>query len=229
MSDTDAEWVEELYFKDPLALDPEAAISIKRDVHDVIVEADVTAFIEAFHEVMRTPGKMFGLIEILRPDERLGQPFVEGDRFQGRYSIEHALGWEDGDDDDDGLWERLVEKVFHWVENANLSDFGLVTEMQLDPAAAPDGWARFKYVYLDGTPIAGSTTFMMRAEGPGRCHFRTVFEYQEQSIATVVLFGASGLKAHTQVLIAEVDDTLAKCGGTLVSMTMPAAYRYRAE
>jgi len=227
---TTEEWAKELAAKKPLHLDPKSKISIKRDVHNVIVGADATSFIKALHEALMRPGQWFGLIEILRPPDRMGKPFEVGDRLQGKYSIEKAIGIDQGDDDsDDGFFEKLLEKTLSWIEDETLSDYGLVTVVDLDPATAPDGVARFKYIYLEGTPIAGATTFEVVPIDDKSCCFRSIFEYQELNFTTALMFGTYGLKLHNQVIIAEADIATKALGVDVIWMDIPAEYRVKPD
>lgn len=222
----DPQWVTELEARAVLSTDATANIAIKRDVHNILVGAPAGVFINTLHDVLRTPGEMFGLISVHRPPERMGEPFVVGDRLQGRYSLEDA--WQidqDDDDSDDGFMERTFERCLRWIEDKHLSDYGLVTEVALDPTQSADGIARFRYVYLEGTPIAGSTTFECVPVGDDKCCFRSIFEYQELAYSTVLLFGSVGLRLHNQVIVAEAQLAAQRLGVEIEWMDVPEAYR----
>ncbi|MFT3775747.1 MAG: hypothetical protein QM820_61150 [Minicystis sp.] len=220
----------DVYDKKVLALDPQSAIAIKRDVQTIDVGAKASDMMAAFAGTLQTPGKMFGLIQVLRTPDKTGQPFAVGERFQGRYSIDDAII--------EGLkksWlealapgvAKLIEvldldKVFDVVENLILSDYGLITEIDLSPP--PGKPARFKYEYLEGTPIAGSLTVECQETGPSSCRFTQISEYQEIRLEVVLVFGTMVLKMHNQVFYEEVKQAASSIGAPILATTIPAAY-----
>lgn len=229
MSDTDT-MDPDVYEKKVLALDPSGAIAVKRDVHTIDVGAHATDMMTAFAATLEAPGKMFGLIQVLRTADKQGQPFSVGERFQGRYSIDDAIV--------EGLkqsWlnalapgvSKIIEvldldRAFDVVENLMLSDYGLITDIDLAPA--PGQPFRFKYVYLEGTPIAGSLEVQCVETGPGTCRFTQISEYQEIGLEVVLVFGTMVLKMHDQVFYEEVRQAAASIGAPLLGTTIPANY-----
>lgn len=220
----------DVYDKKVLALDPASAIAIKRDVQTIDVGAKAEDMMAAFATTLQTPGKMFGLIQVLRTADKTGQPFTVGERFQGRYSIDDATI--------EGLkksWldtlapgvAKLIEvldldRVFDVVENLMLSDYGLISAIDLSPP--PGTPARFQYSYLEGTPIAGSLQVTVEATGPTSCRFTQVSEYQEIRLEVVLVFGTLVLKMHDQVFYEEVKQAAALLGAPILGTTIPAAY-----
>jgi hypothetical protein len=222
-----ARWETALDARVVLPLQPDAPISIKRDVHNLVVSADARPFADAFHAVLTDPNRRFGLIEVDRQRQSVGKPFAVGERFQGRYSLEGAVGQQLGPDvqrlfedlDSDPDFREMVCEI----ENAHLSDYGVITELVLGPADAKE--LRFAYHYLSGSPIAGSSTFVVAQLGPGRSRVTQTFEYQEQTRSFADFFGAGGLAMHNGVVESQVVQAAALAGGKVVEsdLRLPAA------
>ena len=222
------EWERDLEHKRVLALDPHSPIAIKRDVHNLVVAADARALAEAFHQVMTDPTRRFGLITVNRVSGRAGQPFVLGERFQGRYSIEGSVRQQL-----EGKWERAfgkaagheaVRQFFCRVENETTSDYGVIDLLQLDPPAGRPFMLRYRY--LEGTPIAGSSTFIITQLGPGQSQLTQIFEYQELEAAFTAFFSAGGLQLHNQVVYSQTEQAAALIGTHVVSSDIPVAYAH---
>jgi len=203
-----------------LDLDPHGSIAIKRDVHEFIVEANADDFATAFATVLTHPESTFGLIRVKRPHNRLGKSFREGERFQGCFSIERAIRlrfraeWLDV-----FLAARPTARVIGWLEDMMLSNYAEVREI-----SEHDGVHRVHYVYLDGTPIAGSTTFTVEPLDEDRCRVRQVFEYQEQDSMALASFQRMGLKMHDQVVWEQIHQTARMLHAEVVSASIPTAY-----
>src|SRR5690349_12977582 len=177
--------VRRLATRAPLPVDPGRPIAIKRDVHDFDVTCDAATFTRAFREVVTDATSTFGLIRIRRHPSRLGADFELGERFQGCFSLEravvsalsrrglvgaaHAAGRL--------LQTRAVTRALTWIEDAMLSDYAEIEELEMAPA--PGEPFRLRYRYLAGTPIAGSSVFVVEPAGAARCRVRQIFEYQE--------------------------------------------------
>jgi hypothetical protein len=219
---------EKLLARAPLPVDPARAIAIKRDVHEFEVDVEAQAFARAFREVMTDPESTFGLIRVKRPRERLGRDFEVGERFQGCFSLEMALsGWVERGPLRPlagavrGLLARgAVARAIALVEDRLLSDHAEIEELSLDEA----GHARLRYRYLEGTPIAGSSTFVVEPEGAGRCRVRQIFEYQEVNAIALATFQRFGLKYHDQVVHMQVQQAAARAGARAVRGTIPDHY-----
>src|SRR5882724_2673747 len=74
-------WESQLDQKKELVLDPRRDITIKRDVHTIVVAADTDKLANAFHEVMRDTKRHYGLIRVDRKQANIGKPFQLGERF----------------------------------------------------------------------------------------------------------------------------------------------------
>jgi hypothetical protein len=214
----------------PLPLDAEASIAIKRDVHEFEVVADAAAYARAFKDIVTDPEIMFGLIRVRRPEPRAGRDFEVGEKFQGCFSLERALvgalerrGWDGAAERARALCETpAAARVLTWIEDQMLSDYAQIEELDMDPA--PGAPHRLRYRYLDGTPIAGSSVFMVEAIAPGRCRVRQIFEYQEVNALALATFQRFGLKFHDQVVHMQIHKAAERIGARVVRSTIPAAY-----
>ena len=178
--------------RQPLAIDARRAIAVKRNTHEFEIAATAEEFAKAFAAVLAEPGARFGQITIGRLPGRDGRPFTVGERFTGRVML---LG---------GLIADLA-----------LSDYAEVVELRLD---APP--YRAVYHYLDGCPMAGSSTFTIDDVAPGRCRFRVVFEYQELSALAIAVLNRFGLRLHDDVTRAQVEAAARRLGAHVLSSTM---------
>ncbi len=216
--------------RQPLELDPASAIAIKRDVHDFEIAADAATFARAFRELMTDPEIMFGLIRVRRPAARAGRDFEVGERFQGCFSIERALlgalerrGWDGARRAAAAVMARPgAARVVTWLEDQLLSDYAQIEEIDLDPP--PGTPYRLRYRYLDGTPIAGSSVFVVEAAGPSRCRVRQVFEYQEINGIALGTFQRFGLKFHDQVVHMQIHKAAERIGAAVLGSTIPVEY-----
>jgi hypothetical protein len=195
----------------PLPVNPARPIAIKRDVHEFEIAAPAERFARAFEEVVTDPASTFGLIRVKRPADRLGQRFTRGERFQGSFSFELAAGprlaW---------LFAlRPVARVATWLEDQFMSDYAEIVEFEP---------LRLRYRYLDGTPIAGSSTFTIEPLGPDRCRFTQIFEFQEINGIALRTFQSFGLKYHDQVVWQQVRRAAAKANAAVLSRTIPEEY-----
>ena len=222
-----ARWEQELAARTPLSLNPNSAVTIKRDVHNIEIDAPAAVFVAAFHAVMVDPNRSFGLIRVERPTQQLGHPFSLGDRFQGRYQIDQAIeadlkGWEK-------RWfgelaeDPVIRSFLCQIENKSTSDYGEISELALSPP--PDGEYRMAYRYLSGSPIAGSSTFTVTPLSQSACRLTQVFEYQEQSLTFAVFFSAGGLKFHDQVVMSQATQAAANLGAHITASDIPKEYQ----
>jgi hypothetical protein len=223
--------VQRLAKRERLPASPDKSIAIKRDVHEFIVDTDANSFAAAFRQVMTDPEGMFGLIRVKRAADRLGRAFEPGERFQGCYSITGALyqatarGWR----------RRVLRPVValilrappvRWlvtqIEDAVLSDYAIIDELVLDP---PPGQPHtLKYSYLVGTPIGGSSRFLVEAIGERRCRVTQIFEYQEVNAVALATFQRFGLKMHDQVVHMQIHKAAERAGARVLSGTIPVEY-----
>ena len=96
-----------------------------------------------------------------------------------------------------------------------LSDYAEIVELED---------MRLRYRYLDGTPLAGQSTFTIEARGPNRCLVRQIFEFQEVNGLALATFQSFGLKYHDQVVSMEIRRAAERAGARVLSETIPAAY-----
>lgn len=230
-------WATELRARQPLALDYRSDISVKRDMRDVIVDVEAARLAPAFQQVMSDPERRYGLIRVDRLPENLGKPFALGEHFQGRYEVDRAIARElqghlrqwFGDFADS-------EPVQAWVcqiENGLTSDYGVISELDLSPAPGRD--YVLQYRYLEGSPIAGSSTFtvaditdpaVLAQHGISKgSRLRQLFEYQEQSSSFATFFTKGGLRLHNQVVYSQAEQAAAAAGGKVVASDIPVEYQ----
>jgi len=203
-------------------------ITVKRDVHSFELAADADEVARKFHEVMRTPGLKFGMIEVDRPEAEQGQPFHLGSRFQGRYVIE----------DTNPVLQHLSEwqparQAFCAVSNKTTSDYGVIVELELPPevraADAPPHPAVgttfvLEYSYLVGSPIGGSSRFEVMQLSEKRSRLTQIFTYQETNASFAAFFANGGLTLHKQVVSSQVAKTAKALGVAVLSTDMPTEY-----
>lgn len=223
-----AEWAAELAVRKRLVTDGSRPITIKRDVHSFELPADADDVARRFHEVMRTPGLKFGMIEIDRPEAERGQPFHLSSRFQGRYVIEdsnpvlqHLAQW------------QPAKQAFCAVSNQTTSDYGVIVELDLPPQVRPvDAPAHpapgtvfvLEYAYLVGSPIGGSSRFEVTQLSDNRSRLTQIFTYQETNASFAAFFANGGLTLHKQVVSSQVAKTAHALGVAIIATDMPAAY-----
>ncbi len=204
----------------PQPVDPTRAIAVKRDVHELVVDVDAATFAAAFRAVVTDPASTFGLIRVKRPAERMGRDFAVGERFQGCFSLERAaarkLPW---------LAKLLAkpgpQRLLTWIEDRMLSNYAEVVSIEKRPGEVHV----LVYRYLEGTPIAGSSEFVIEPAGAGRCRVRQIFEYQEVNAVALGTFQSIGLKWHDGVVKMEIEKAAARAGARVVADTIPEGYR----
>jgi hypothetical protein len=220
-------WEGELDKKKELALNPASEITIKRDVHSIVVSTDADKLANAFHDVMRDPKRHFGLIKVDRKQANVGQPFKIGERFQGRYQVDQAIM-----KDLRGAWAKKVfgdftkdpgvEDFLCRVENQATSDYGTIARLELSPKPGED--YVLSYRYLEGSPIAGSSTFVVSQVAPGVSKLTQIFEYQELSLTFALFFSSGGLKLHDQVVYSQVSQAAEVLHAKIISTDIPDTY-----
>jgi len=220
-------WEQELDKRGVLKLDAKSDITIKRDVHNLVVSADAGPLAEAFHRVMRDPERHFGLIQVNRKRANVGKPFSIGERFQGRYVIADAI-----EQTFEQRWARFFGKLVEnedvrdaicAFENQHTSDYGIISQLQLSPG--PEGEFRLAYRYLQGSPIAGSSTFVVTPLGAKKSRLTQIFEYQEFTRNFALFFSSGGLKLHNQVVYSQTKQAADLLGAQILESDIPFEYR----
>jgi hypothetical protein len=230
-------WAAQLRDRQPLALDYRSDITVKRDLRDMIVDVEAARLAPAFQQVMSDPARRYGLIRVDRLPEQLGKPFALGEKFQGRYEVDQAIAHElhghlrqwFGDFADS-------EPVHAWVcqiENGLTSDYGVISALALSPA--PGQESVLQYRYLEGSPIAGSSTFtvaditdpaLLAQHGISKgSRLRQLFEYQEQTSSFATFFTKGGLRLHNQVVYSQAEQAATAAGGKVVASDIPVEYQ----
>lgn len=219
-------WERELDRKKILPLLPRAKIDIKRDVHTAIIAADAGALARSFHAIMKDPNRRFGLIRVERKRQNIGRDFQLDERFQGRYELDRALAQQAPKH-----CERIKQiaeepplcEALWRFENARTSDYGIIAEFDLDPAPGAD--YILAYRYLEGSPIAGSSTFIITQLAPARSRFTQIFLYQEQTEAFAQFFTTGGLRLHNQVVYSQIKQAADAINAPILESDIPPEYR----
>jgi hypothetical protein len=231
-----ARWASDIRKAPPLSVDPKASISIKRDVHELIVGVDAATFARAFAAVLSDPARRFGLIRVDRLPENVGKDFRVGERFQGRYELAAA-----GRQQLSGIWAKLfgpvlddpgVEDCLCHIENGHTSDYGEIVRLDLESPSG--GVYSMQYRYLKASPIAGSSTFEvsditdseeLAALGvPAAARVRQIFLYQEQTESFAKFFTTGGLRLHDQVVYSQVMQAAEAAGTCILKTDIPPEY-----
>lgn len=235
MSNSEQGWAQRLARRPQLWLKPLGCIAIKRDMHSVDVDCDAAKLKTAFHAKMIDPCARFGLISVRRPCLRTGKDFQLGDRFQGRYSLKDSIvrtllktmfgGLEPLVD---GVLSAMgIRQIMGLIEDNVISDYGEIVELSLTQAPY-----RLKYVYLVGSPIAGSSTFVIEDVEPGpadtwtgpRSRVTQIFEYQELNAPSLGSLSTWALKVHNEVVYQQVKQSALAIGHEVVGTDIPPAY-----
>ena len=220
-------WEQELDQKRVLALQPSSKITIKRDVHNLIVSAEAAKLADGFHRVMQDPNRRFGLIKVDRKPGNVGKPFTVGERFQGRYELDEAIKQKLKGKWRDWFGELAEEppfcKILYDIENSHTSDYGIIARLELNPP--PGAEFVLSYQYLEGSPIAGSSTFAISALAPGQSRLTQTFEYQELTEDFAKFFSTAGLRLHNQVVYSQVRQAAELAGGQIVESDIPREYQ----
>jgi hypothetical protein len=198
MSALPEKFARKLTARHPLQMDPARPFAVKRNVHELTIEADADHFAKALTEVMSQPDAQFGAISVKRMPGREGRPFTVGERFTGCVNLSH-LGW------------PRLGRLGAWLENAVLSDFAEIVE--LSPR-------RVTYRYLSGCPMAGSSTFTVDPLPGGRCRFRVVFEYQEVAGFGITALNRFGLKIHDTATRVQAELAAGRLGARILDSTL---------
>lgn len=235
MSSSEQGWAQRLARRPQLWLQPLGSTAIKRDMHSVDVDCSADKLATAFHERMIDPCAKFGLISVRRPCLQTGKLFKLGNRFQGRYSLSDSIIRQLRKTMFGGLEPLLagimsamgIRQVMGLIEDNVISDYGEIVELQLTTLPY-----RLTYVYLVGSPIAGSSTFVIdnvepRADetwtGP-RSRVTQIFEYQELNFPSLASMSTWALKIHNEVVYQQVSQSALAIGHEVVDTDIPPEY-----
>ena len=205
----------------PQVIDARRSAAIKRTLPELELDVGAPAFARALREVMTDRTARFDLVRVRRPASDAWRDFAVGDRFQGCFSLRAAAAawgaprWLLGVA---ATLERLG--ALAWVEARVASDHSEITA--LDPY-------RVAYRYLDGTPLAGETTYTIAPRGDRACALEVAFTYQETTAAALALVHAFGLRAHDRAVLAQAEAAAARAGGRVVRHTIRAGRADRAD
>jgi hypothetical protein len=211
--DQGSAWEAKLGARPKLEIKENGSVSIKRDVHSFVIDEEASKVADAFHKTMIDPNKRFGLIHLMRIAKNVGKPFTEFEKFQGRYAIEDGLS----------LKGPFWESVLRGIEDKFTSDYGIIQRLNLQPKPGED--YLLEYDYLEGSPIAGSSTFTVHALGDKLSRLTQVFVYQECDPSFTTFFSTNGLKLHDQVVYSQARQTAESLHAKIVETDMPVAYQ----
>jgi len=211
-ADEGSAWETKLGSRLQLELKANGSVSIKRDVHSIDIDEEASKVADAFHKTMTDPTKRFGLIHVMRTARNQGKPFSLDEKFQGRYAVEDALK----------LKGPFWESVLRGFEDKFTSDYGVIKRLELTPKPGED--YLMQYCYLDGSPIAGSSTFTIHPLGPKLSRLTQIFEYQELDASFTSFFSTSGLKLHDQVVYSQAKQAADYLHAKIVATDIPDAY-----
>jgi hypothetical protein len=179
------------------ALDPARGPAIKRNLHELVVGAEASAFAAALEDVIVRPGAVFAGITLLRLPGRVGRPFTLGERLRTAIVVPRA--------------RRLGER---WLGDSAVID-------RLERGEAGGGFLA-RYRYLDGAPLAGSSTLRIEPLGPGRARFTACFEFQERGLLGVEVLHRFGVRAHDRAVLAQVQAAAAALGASVLASSVRA-------
>jgi hypothetical protein len=212
MSELTATSLRRLGARAPLEVDPRRAVAIKRNVHELVIDAPAARLAAAFHDVMTEPDARFGRIDVRRAPERRGTKFTVGERFHGCLSIA-------------GSFPRLarvldrigLRRLVTWFEDAVLCDYAEITTL-----VESERSFTASYRYLAGSPIAGESRFTITPLGPDRCRLEALFAYQEISPLAVLVLQLFAARLHDHVVVEQVERAAARARSAVLSSTMDA-------
>jgi hypothetical protein len=184
---------------------PRPFIPIKTDVQRYIVSLPMQPFADAFHATMRDTTRQFGEIRVLRLPENACCEFKLGEHFQGKYGLCPICG---------KLDKPWLDAIVIAIEDSMTSDYGEIDELRL---TGPPGQPRvLRYVYLQGSPIAGSSTFEVTPINACYSMLTQTFVWQEQDASFEEFFRREGLKLHNEVVREQTRQSAETGGGSIV-------------
>ena len=189
-----------------LPLDPDAHVAIKRDVRSLEVLAGARDVASALHDAIVASPASFGPMRLVRCEASVGEPLAVGERFEEHYSD-----------------ERDVVRPLH----ERLTRFGEIVELALPREGAAGSEReqyRLRHRFLQGSPIAGTSTYLVEPLREGSCRVVNVLEYQERQPRLVRWFGTRGLKAHHLVVYAQVRRAADAIGSRVLATDLPCGH-----
>lgn len=193
-----------------LPLDPQNAVSIKRDVRQFLVGCPARRFVDGFRKVLSFH-EDFGIFLIERQNP--ANLFKKGDRFKGTIQMTNGLEMKlralrPPPRLGAAAWRAILEAAITRFRDEPPADYGEVTRMDLSVSGG-----LVRYDYLEGTPVAGHSVFSVApADESERCRVTQTFVYQEQDLLTVNSFGTIGLYVHNLVVETEIELTARNLG-----------------
>ncbi len=185
--------------REVLPIDPSRVVHVDRRRFDV--NAGAAKFVDAFEKALLQPGALVAhKFEVLREKDRVGEDFIVGERFQGRFAIDKQLV-EDASPHP-AWWTKIlraarVDKILELFENASMSNYGEVRELSLPH--------RIQYVYLTGTPFAGNSLFTVEEIDDTHCRYTEQITFQPTNERNALAMELIGLKLHNQVVFGQVE------------------------
>lgn len=223
------EWEQSLQKRRVLTLSPSSSIAIKRDVRDFTVSAAAQACVDGFARAMADPERRFGGIQLMRPRHRVGHRFELGERFQGRYPLRAflrevlpiigtgATPSRAGERERSRTgWDAVLRKL----EDLFVSDYGEIVELSADVLPA-----RIRYIYLQGSAMAGSSTFAISELAPEVCRITQIWEYQELRRHHLGAFATYVLRLHLGVVDSQIQQAAELAGGRILTSDVPDEYQ----
>ncbi|HTJ47419.1 MAG TPA: hypothetical protein VL463_35210 [Kofleriaceae bacterium] len=212
--DLDGANARRLHARAPQVIDARRPAAIKRNLHELEIDRDAASFARALRDVLNDRTARFDLIRVRRPAADAWRDFAVGDRFQGCFSLRAAAarwGAPPWLSSTAAALERIG--VLAWLEARVASDHSEIT--------AADTY-RVAYRYLDGTPLAGETTYTIAPRGDRACALEVAFTYQETTALALALVHAFGMRAHDRAVLAQAEAAASRAGGRVVRHTIRA-------
>jgi hypothetical protein len=215
-------------------LDGRRPAAIKRNVHELDIDAPAPRFARALAQTLADPTASFGLVAVRRVDANTGRPFAAGERFAGCFRLALAArawgapGWLVA-----ALDRADAAGLLPWIENRLTSDHAELRELALDGDGDGHGdgagdhgddaaAATMAYRYLDGTPLAGESRYTIEARGEG-ARLTVTFHFQETAGWAIALLHGFGIRQHDLAVLAQAEAAAARLGARVVAHTIRGA------
>ncbi|HEY3665155.1 MAG TPA: hypothetical protein VGL19_04105, partial [Polyangiaceae bacterium] len=116
-------------------------------------------------------------------------------------------------------WKAPLRLVMRLVEDELTSDYGEIVELNLTEPPY-----RVRYVYLEGSYIAGGSSFSIEASSASTSKVVQVFEYQELRLPYVLWLSTSVLPIHYAVVHSQIAQAAELAGGLITDCDVPREY-----